>query len=310
MQLISVILLCLLPTLVQGRDRPCIEMSHSHAQVERRGVDKRFPNLRSYEVEEWRQMLAHVFKYGDLAASFTTSLINVIRNMPEELQRQLDSMIAAAYPTLSKYGPRDDAHELGLPPKRAIDAFISIARKPVRYFRSSEESPAEKLNYYLEQQNRQLFANSEFGGYSGQAVVEVAKIVQAEMQRAAAAPGDTILLYGSFPNGRANLSSSDIDSLVSSDRLLDYYPQMNQLIRMRLTQLGYENSLELEPPQTNSEYRRPEKAADFSKLTPVQVLITPNSIELHVYPSFIVTDVEVLYGMWKRPPKPWVGSLD
>jgi hypothetical protein len=127
----------------------------------------------------------------------------------------------------------------GLAPKRAYDVILRYSSGPERFFtrvKTSDDAMAAWRQFF-KSQRQTAFDRTDFGSYTPEDVVSVAKKMQEYLvSQGDRAKGVEILLKGSFPAGKANLrrknpfdnvidsimtgadtSYSDIDFLINAD---------------------------------------------------------------------------------------------
>ena len=246
--------------------------------------------LALYDRETWTAYLEQLSTTGDPVGAMNGSVIRpMMTEMPEDLKTDLYAFVRERYSSLSKrrVGPRSggsnpekDGSEKILAPKRALDAFIRHTLKGDELIRSrirSGASPLEAYGAYISQIQAIIGNNA----YSGHQVLDACLALQKEM-RTRLDPQSSILLFGSFPNGRANLQDSDID-MISVDQGLwpairEAVPEMNRVFGPDAHLRPENHGTEIQP----SDLDRMERY--FAEISPVQIIVGPNRIDLLIYP--------------------------
>jgi hypothetical protein len=193
-------------------------------------------NLRLGDPGTWVKYVDSIATQGTKDDALRSSLVPIIRNFDEETRgeiiRRIHKHYEAAYKSKFKV-----SH--GLAPKRAYDVILRYASGPEKYFRSvkTREDAMEAWANFFKSQKDSVFDRTDFGSYTPEDVVSVAKKMQEYLVSQGPKAKDVeILLKGSFPAGKANLrrknpfdnvidsimtgsdtSYSDIDFLINAD---------------------------------------------------------------------------------------------
>jgi hypothetical protein len=143
---------------------------------------------------------------------------------------------------------------------------------------SEGKTALEAYDYFLQLQKKTVFPNAENGTYEASDVLAVAKTVQQVLRKSRVnAKDEAIIMAGSFPNGRAKLSSSDVDlqipNLHYENLMAEMTKEVNQLLQLRFPTAQLEvNSMFFTTTPVNA-----------AIVSPLQIRISRDSIELQVF---------------------------
>lgn len=185
----------------------------------------------------WEQYTEAILKNGTDDDGLRTILVPVMKSMTQDTKAKLFAIIKKNYS--SAYHSKHRFVGSGWPPKRAYDAILRYTLDPSTFFSNvkTKEQAMEAWRKYFELQNQVIFEGSDFGRYTPDDVLSIARRMQEYLKsQKEGANGVEILLKGSFPSGKANLrkrnpldniadsvmqgpnsSYSDIDFLINKD---------------------------------------------------------------------------------------------
>lgn len=195
--------------------------------------------LALYSRTEWSRFIQTLTDEGLYYGVNLPNLVIILEHMPSEFKPTVYQQIRAVYPHLAKkYALRKRIGEKILDPKRAVDLLIRHMVQADSFFTKNPSSPRteirvnSQLSAYLAAM-REIFHPTPFGDYSLADIKSVAQAISQELKKVEKSSGlthATILLYGSFPNGKALVNSSDLDVVFSSAHLRKLIPLMDQAI--------------------------------------------------------------------------------
>lgn len=260
-------------------------------------IDQKLVRLCLYDETEWLNLFRNFSQLGgkttfEYDAFFLHGLYPVIKEMPEDLSQRLMLRVKEMYIESMK-SPRKIN-------KRIMDAFIRTrvpADEIINKALSKGATPLQAYGQYLNSINK-IFEGTSVGRYTADDVLAISEIIQ---KWATSVPPTEfsrgyemrIFFFGSTPSGRAVLNGvSDIDLAFSSHRhWLSFEPhvkELNDSIARYLKQRGLAfQEVQFSQPQPGM----------ASKLTPVQIEITPEKIEFALY-----SEPESATGLY-NPPK-------
>jgi hypothetical protein len=165
----------------------------------------------------WVKYVDSIATQGTKDDGLRSSLVPVIRNFDEETRveviRRIHTHYEAAYKTKFKVSQ-------GLAPKRAYDVILRYASGPEKYFGSvkTREDAMEAWGKFFKFQKETVFERTDFGSYTPEDVVSVARKMQEYLVSQGPRAKDVeILLKGSFPAGKANLRRKNpFDNVIDS----------------------------------------------------------------------------------------------
>jgi hypothetical protein len=180
--------------------------------------------------------------------------------------------------------------------RRLLDYSLALVqRHDVKFAEghAAGKSGKELYNAFLAEQ-KQLFGTR----YEAQDVIAYAEYLQSQipaLQAAQSGPAITIILGGSFINGKAQLKTSDLDISVSQPALIKMKEAWEQKFNAVLKEKNPETNMTLE--------MHTEPAAFYGKINPVVFVITADKIMLQVFepaqistrPSDLQTGKSALY---------------
>lgn len=232
----------------------------------------------------WFKYLDKAMKAPLLDDSLVNSLIPIVRSMPENLKSKVISKVTANYSSLSKINhtnfPR--RRNLRLAPKRSIDAVLLHLIKPDVWLRQDVQKtkdPVQSYVNYLNYLKSDIFPASDRGNYSVDVIMTVAETIQSQMKALAsdiASPSVTIT--GSFPNGRAKLSDTDLDCQVSHRDLIKHFPAFTAAINEKMAKaFAFSSKFQVDAMWEST---TPHFAA---QINPIFLKITPTHIQIEVF---------------------------
>lgn len=265
------------------------------AQAELRG---RIPKIKSkhreynkivllalYDKQTWFDFLDRAMKGPLLDDSLVNSLIPIVRTMPEELRADVLAKVTPRYSSLSKVNFTKFPFRLNLrlAPKRSIDALILHIIKPDEWFKQDIEitqNPLESYTRYLQFLRTDIFANSDRGNYSTPEIMTVAEAIQKVLQQKAShLKNPSITITGSFPNGRAKIADTDLDSRLSHQELHALLDEMSNTVNQAMKVYPFPSHFTVEAMWATT-------TAHFAaQINPLFLRITPTEIQIEVYPA-------------------------
>tara|TARA_B110001454_G_C12722992_1_gene435607 strand:+ start:7212 stop:9416 length:2205 start_codon:yes stop_codon:yes gene_type:complete len=239
--------------------------------------------LALYERSTWNEFLDRAMKGPLLDDSMVNSLIPVIRAMPEELKVDVLAKVTAKYSKLSKVNFTRFPLRLNLrlAPKRSIDALILHIIQPDEWFRHDVEitqNPLKSYENYLKFLRTDIFKNSDRGNYTTSEIMTVAEAIQKVLQqKASTLQGPSVTITGSFPNGRAKIADTDLDSRLSHRELHAYLDDMSASINQAMKVYPVPSKFTVEAMWATT-------TAHFAaQINPLFLRITPTEIQVEVY---------------------------
>ncbi len=166
---------------------------------------------------EWLDFVRRISSEGVPDQALANHLVPVMENLDLSTKSKIWKEINLLYPKAYKNkhrGPLGD----GIAPKRALDLILRFTLPPEAYFQSVKNPTDARraLNLFISDQHSKVFSGTEFGSYTGDDVISLAKYIQ-NFLRTHGSAGQEILLKGSLPTGRANLAKRNpFDSLADS----------------------------------------------------------------------------------------------
>lgn len=240
--------------------------------------------LSSYDKNTWIAFLKRAMRGPLQDDSLVNALIPVVRNMPLELRQDLLEIVKPRYQSLSKrnvsiFPPKMN---LRLAPKRSIDAlFLHLfpAKEWIELDMQTSGNALVSYDRYLKFLKETLFDQATNGGYSASDVVGVAERVQAVLRANASeiSRDATIWITGSFPNGRAKVKNTDLDSQLSEGGLKALFPEINFQINSAAKNAGLDRHFKIEAMWEST---TPHFAA---QINPIFLKITKDTISLDIY---------------------------
>ena len=241
--------------------------------------------LALYDPATWTDFLDRAMKGPLFDDSMVNSLIPVIRSMPDDLKSDVLAKVTADYSNLSKvnFTRFPVRTNLRLAPKRSIDALILHIIKPDEWFRKDLEitqNPLETYERYLQFLRTDIFKNSDRGNYTTAEIITVAEAIQKVLQeKASKLAGASVTVTGSFPNGRAKIADTDLDSRLSHQELHAYLDDMSASVNQAMTVYPTPSKFTVEAMWATT-------TAHFAaQINPLFLRITPTDIQVEVYPA-------------------------
>lgn len=194
-------------------------------------------SLSSGDSKSWMGYIGEITKKGTSDDALRTFLVPTMQNMTESQKLSIFQHIQKNYPQAYKNKQRFVGK--GFAPKRAFDLILRYTIGPEKYFQNVKTSSEamQAWRAFFSAQKNAVFKGSDFGSYTPDDVLGVAKRMQDYLKaQGKKAEGAEILLKGSFPAGKANLkrrnpldnpldsatqgfstSNSDIDFLINKE---------------------------------------------------------------------------------------------
>ncbi len=249
---------------------------------------RRVTELALYKESAWAEYYAEFSTAPQADRALFDAFTPIFANMPADLKKKLASSIRRDYPTLKKekwvrtWTFRKKYLELG--PKRAVDIAIRQLDPPAPFFQAGiREGKTASAVYgeYIALLRSKYFARGDTGGYSVDDILAAARDAQIELRKLP--PGKvphSLVMAGSFPTGRANLATSDVDVIPSHFSIEDGYPAIQERINAGLRKKYPKANLEVHSMfATVTEI-------DAAIVSPIMVRVETDRIEILVYPTF------------------------
>jgi len=244
--------------------------------------------LALYDKTSWFEFIDRATKGPLLDDSLVNSLIPIVRQMPESLKGDILAKVTPNYSKLSKvnFTKFPLRTNLRLAPKRSIDALILHIIKPDEWFRKDLEitgSAFETYTRYLQFLKTDIFKNSDRGNYSTPEIITVAeaiqKVLQKNVSKFTGPELAAITITGSFPNGRAKISDTDLDSRISHQEMHALLDEMSTAVNEAMTVYPFPSKFTVEAMWATT-------TAHFAaQINPLFLRITPTEIQVEVYPA-------------------------
>ena len=253
-----------------------------------------------HDEQTWIMYVEDLARRGTYSNELTQALPPALETMPISLKQKIHGKLRELYPTADKTGMK------ALPAKRALDAVLRYTM-PVEHFfpASTREGAAASQAYgaYLKALTEVFPEGGAAGGYGLEDVLTSCRIIRKQLQNPKLLENirdPEMVLAGSFPNGRAKLSSSDLDVFLSDPRLEAIFKKTDAEIAAALatpSQSATPIGLHLHKAPENWE------AWEMGQISPVQIKITTDEIELWIYPRFTTTTRDIALA-GAQPPVP------
>lgn len=245
---------------------------------------RRIVLLALYDKTTWFEFIDRAMRGPLLDDSLVNSLIPLIRSMPENLKADVLAKVTPSYSKLSKvnFTKFPFRTNLRLAPKRSIDALILHIIKPDEWFKKDYEitnNALETYTRYLQFLKTDIFKNSDRGNYSTAEVITVAEAIQKVLQdNINKFTGQaSITITGSFPNGRAKISDTDLDSRISHTEMHDLLDDMSSAVNKAMLIYPFPSKFTVEAMWATT-------TAHFAaQINPLFLRITPSEIQVEVY---------------------------
>ncbi|MEI8027717.1 MAG: hypothetical protein WCI18_15320 [Pseudomonadota bacterium] len=166
---------------------------------------------------DWVSMVRKIGKDGVQDQSLSNHLVPVMMNLDAKTKGALWKEIGNLYPIAYK-NKHQSPFGNGMAPKRALDVILRFTLPPEDFFVNvkSQAEARSALNRFIAKQHDDALQGTDFGVYTGDDVLSIAKYVQ-NFLRARGKDGEEILLKGSLPTGRANLAKRNpLENIVDS----------------------------------------------------------------------------------------------
>ncbi len=166
---------------------------------------------------DWVSMVRKIGKDGVQDQSLSNHLVPVMMSLDAKTKGALWKEIGNLYPIAYK-NKHHSPFGNGMAPKRALDLILRFTLPPEDFFVNvkSQAEARSALNRFIAAQHDAALQGSNFGVYTGDDVLSIAKYVQ-KFLRARGKNGEEILLKGSLPTGRANLAKRNpLENIVDS----------------------------------------------------------------------------------------------
>jgi hypothetical protein len=247
--------------------------------------------LALHDERAWRDF---VVGYAEVQGSefVLAKLLPAVETMPWRVKRAIFQEIARLYPSISLKEAK-----YGLIGKRSLDHLL-------RHVIDGEEiiKSAVAHGHTAEAAYRRFFTASKLasgadGLFGVDDVLEVAREIQQTLRNMTPSDGidaPYVILGGSFVNGKAKASGSDIDCVLSHEALAAIVPLMESRVRAAMLE---RHGVGL--PFGIVDRGNPEENQTFlSALNAVQLRITPDGVELLAFPKPTVT-WSTITGSWQ-----------
>lgn len=169
------------------------------------------------EPRTWREFVHLVGERGSKNDALRSSLVPIMQKLDAETRMDILNIIKANY--ASAYKVKFKAGT-GIAPKRAYDVILRYLSGPEKFFRNGMTSSQalDAWRKYFINQKSLVFGHSDFGTYTPDDVLAVARRMQSFLvSKGSSARDVNILLKGSFPAGKANLRKKNpFDNILDS----------------------------------------------------------------------------------------------
>ncbi len=247
-------------------------------------ISSRIAKLSVFDEATWMELFDYYIKNGDANGTLDYDILPLLVSMPISLRDKIDVKVREAYDSASKDPISSGGDRILLSPKRALVTYIHHTSDAAEHFSQMKMrgiTPLAALDSYMDEIRSRL-PNCSQCQYSAAQVFEVARIIQTAANKAVSAGGDPhyeFIMFGSVPNGRANIETSDLDLFAGSDDQRIMMGRWHQDIRSAIEAIMPGSKLSIGYP---SGYITPQQASPRS---PVQIRITAAGFELQVYPQ-------------------------
>lgn len=279
--LLSVLLALATPNAIAEKPRTCITLFESISSPE---ANLEFKRLRAGDRSEWKAWLNTAFTDG-IDPTEGKAITAILADASEATKTQIRAEVRAQYTTLKKAvvnGP-----EVG--PKRVADLLINALIRPEQIFARAAErgySVEIALQIYFREVNK-ILGPAIGPAFSTNEVRSMVEILQKRLRAqfdSRSGNSRSITLFGSTPNGRGRPGKSDIDLSYGEGLVAMPVSGIRDKINMALRQRKNSGIMEIE------EFRRFNTTSHLATINPVQIHITRDSVEIHVYPQRTKTD--------------------
>lgn len=247
-------------------------------------ISSRIAKLSVFDEATWLDLFDHYIKNGDANGTLDYDILPLLVSMPLALRNKIDAKMREVYESASKDPISSGGDRILLSPKRALVTYLHHTSDAAEHFAAMKSrglSPIAALDSYMNEIRSRLPACAKCQ-YNAAQVFEVARIIQSAANRAVAAGGDPnfeFIMFGSLPNGRANIETSDLDLFAGTDDQKIMMGRWHQDIRSAVEKIIPGSKLSIGYP---TGYITPQQASPRS---PVQIRITASQIVIQVYPQ-------------------------
>lgn len=241
--------------------------------------------LNRHDPEAWSAWLTRVAERGETNSILLDARLAMDR-MPRELREEMIRLTAR----LRSEAPKNieenhyDPHS-SLPPRRALDAILSSFLDPktsIERAIANGRTPQEAYQAYLDRVQKYL-GRTRRERYDVTGILGVARGIQAVLKRNRDSRRWTqdpyVILAGSFPNGRARITESDVDVVLAPRALEDLTRSFNRAITRAMpdgAKLPLEHRGEIADPVEHEHF--------FATINPIVIYVDADKIEVRVYP--------------------------
>ena len=225
--------------------------------------------------EEREAYLIQLLSKGSKNYDVTRTMSQGLLALPEAAREGWLTSMARSYRKIPKKDPNPTAswHIGG---RRLLDRVFTLVERYDQKAQSEIKGPfADQflVDFYSRQQ---MLFGSNYSYREISKIVSFFKQEAARLQAQLPGPEITITMAGSFANGKASLTASDIDLSISNFQLLREVPQWQNEIN---------HILKAERPETNLTIEaHGEPKYFYGQINPLVIEISARRVRLHVFP--------------------------
>ena len=149
-----------------------------------------------------------------------TNILLTLTSMPKPWRKKVANKILKNYHKLKSGNWK---HGFGLAPKRCADLFLKALDRPFAVFIEQNQVDSTRLfQNFLDDQRSRFEEQKEVGNYGFSEIIPVVESLRDLLSSGILCFDEnrvkTIVLGGSFPNGKAKLTFSDLDLILADER--------------------------------------------------------------------------------------------
>lgn len=220
--------------------------------------------------------IVEAFKNGSKDFDLASQFANKVKSLSEKQREAWLKAIGSSYRTVPK---KDPTMFVGwhIGGRRLLDRSLTLIERYDQKFAaavSEGQTPRQAYAQFLDYQKR-LF-KTDYGEAEITQIVTFLKNDLGILQKQQSGPAITLLLAGSFINGKAHMKDSDIDMSLNNPKLVSEIPRWQKQINTIFSEKNIESKLTLEP------HAEPEFF--YGKINPVVLRVTAVRVEIIVFP--------------------------
>lgn len=241
-----------------------------------------------YDDKAWTQYVQGLSERGDYYGFLSGSFLPVIEKMPSGLKEMVTKKVTELYPLAGKNLETNRGLRAN-PPKRALDLLLRHLHPPeeiIAKYIDEGKSPLEAYGIYLTLNMKVFESVPGIAKYDVSDAMSVYRQIQTFLAASDVPLRDKkILLFGSFPGGRANIFNplSDVDFYYTNSSLEASFGALKQRIHEELKNKHQNVAFDL-----SGHWEGDYPSFMAARVSPLQIEITPDSIKLLVFPKMAI----------------------